>query len=149
MIQLRAQVQSLAREGDAWGCGWGPGRRCARGAVVLATDFRRTVQLLREVPEAALGSDVEERVQVAPITSVHLWFDREVTADDHAALLDTRIQWVFHKSRIRRWPAERGSYLELVISGSFAELGMSREAVLASALEELAMFYPAVRGRCW
>ena len=146
VIQLRAQVQSLAREGDAWGVRLGSGEALRAGAVVLATDFRRTVQLLREVPEAALGSDVEERVQVAPITSVHLWFDREFTTDDHAALLDTRIQWMFHKSRIRRWAAARGSYMELVISGSFAELGMSREAVLASALEELAMFYPAVRG---
>ena len=61
---------------------------------------------------------------------------------DHAVLLDTRIQWVFVKSRIRRWPAERGSYLELVISASWPELEMSREAILASALTRVRNLLP-------
>ncbi len=62
----------------------------------------------------------------APITTIHLWYDRDVTELDHAVLLDTRIQWVFTKSRIRRWPKERGSYQELVISASWQELEMGR-----------------------
>jgi zeta-carotene desaturase len=67
---------------------------------------------------------------------------------DHAALLDTRIQWVFNKSRIRRdepGASETGQYLELVISGSFAELHQAREQILSSALEELTRFFPTVR----
>jgi uncharacterized protein with NAD-binding domain and iron-sulfur cluster len=60
-------------------------------------------------------------------------------------LLDTRIQWMFAKSRIRRWAAERGTYLELVISASWPELEMSREEILASALREIELFFPAVR----
>ena len=61
-------------------------------------------------------------------------------------LLDTRIQWVFAKSRIRGWAKERGSYLELTISASWEELKMGREEILAGALRELAMFFPGVRG---
>jgi len=145
-IRLRSQVRGVARVDEMWQVRLGTGEVLCAPSLVLATDFRRTGQLLREVLGAGFPELIEERLQVAPITSVHLWFDREVTTDEHAALLDTRIQWMFHKSRIRRWPAERGSYLELVISGSFPELGMTREVVLASAMEELAMFYPAVRG---
>ena len=52
---------------------------------------------------------------------------------------------MFQKSRIRGWTADRGSYLELVISASFAELGTRREAILAAALEELPLFFPEVR----
>ncbi len=52
---------------------------------------------------------------------------------------------MFAKSRIRRWPAERGSYLELVISASWPELKMSREQILASALQEIELFFPRVR----
>jgi uncharacterized protein with NAD-binding domain and iron-sulfur cluster len=86
-----------------------------------------------------------EQFVPSPITTVHLWYDRDVTQLDHAVLLDTRIQWVFAKSRIRRWPVERGSYLELVISASWPELEMSREQILASALREIELFFPAVR----
>jgi uncharacterized protein with NAD-binding domain and iron-sulfur cluster len=81
----------------------------------------------------------------APITTVHLWFDREVVDLDHAVLLDAHIQWMFAKSRIRGWQAGRGSYLELVISASWAEIGMGREEILASALREIELFSPLVR----
>jgi zeta-carotene desaturase len=38
-----------------------------------------------------------------------------------------------------------GSYLELVISASWPEIAMTREHILASALRELEIFFPAVR----
>ncbi len=37
----------------------------------------------------------------SPFISILLWYDREITELDHAWLLDTTIQWFFHKSRIR------------------------------------------------
>jgi zeta-carotene desaturase len=52
---------------------------------------------------------------------------------------------MFAKSRIRRWPAEQGSYLELVISASWPEIEMSREDILASALRETELFFPRIR----
>ena len=117
----------------------------AADALVLATDFRQARRLLEELGGAtAIASDLEQFV-AAPITTVHLWYDRDVTGVDHAVLLDTRIQWVFAKSRIRGWRAERGSYLELVISASWAELGMGREEILAAALQDLELFFPKVR----
>jgi zeta-carotene desaturase len=81
----------------------------------------------------------------APITTVHLWFDRDVTELDHAVLLDTRIQWMFAKSRIRSWERSRGSYLELVISASWAELSLGRQEILSSALAEAESFFPGIR----
>jgi hypothetical protein len=81
----------------------------------------------------------------APITTIHLWYDREITSLDHAVLLDTRIQWVFNKSRIRRWEPSRGTYLELVISASHAELALTPKQILADALIELTRFFPQVR----
>lgn len=106
--------------------------------VVLATPFQQANTL---APQLGIACD---RFRNAPICTVHLWFDREITELDHAVLLDTGIQWIFNKSRIRRWPAERGTYVELTISAAFAQLHQTREAILASALRELAMFFPAV-----
>ena len=118
-------------------------------AVILASDFKQTRNLLATLPspatDAARQLEVFEHFIPAPITTVHLWYDRDVTGLDHAVLLDTRIQWVFVKSRIRRWPVERGCYLELVISASWPELEMGREAILASALQEFEAFFPAAR----
>ena len=81
----------------------------------------------------------------APYTTVHLWFDRQITDLHHAALLDTKIQWIFHKSRIRSYPEEQGSYVELVIAASRAQLKMERSEILDSALAELASFFPEVK----
>jgi zeta-carotene desaturase len=81
----------------------------------------------------------------APITTIHLWLDREMTEMEQAALLDTRIQWMFNKSRIRRSEAKE-HYYELVISASHPELKKTREEILASAIEEFGRFFPAMRG---
>jgi squalene-associated FAD-dependent desaturase len=117
------------------------------GAVVLATDFHQTARLLHTLPADSAAPSTHQpfdydRFVAAPITTIHLWFDREVCDLDCAALLDTRIQWVFNKSRIRGGDAARGSYLELVISASWPEIPMSREQILVSALAELARFFP-------
>ena len=107
--------------------------------IILAINFKEAAALLPAPsfdPSAFLSS---------PITTIQLWYDRDITPLDHAVLLDTRIQWMFSKSRIRRWPVERGSYLELTISASWPELKMSREQILASALVELPLFFPDAR----
>lgn len=152
LFRLRAGVERLERAGDGWRAVLSDGEQVEARQVVLALPFEQTAKLLGTVPASAgvakVGEDLQ-RFTHAPITTVHLWFDREVTAMDHAGLLDTRIQWMFNKTGIRRGFSEAvegaGQYLELTISGSFAELRMGREEILRSALEELAGFFPAVR----
>ena len=122
------------------------GGQIEAGAIILATNLRDTHRLLTALDPAAPAPFDPEKFVAAPITTIHLWYDREVTDLDHAVLLDTRIQWMFHKSRIRRFAPARGSYLELVISASWPELEMSREEILASALREAELFFPAIRG---
>jgi zeta-carotene desaturase len=139
-IRLRASVERLTREGDAWDVALSDGTSLRAQKVVLALPFEQTQKLVA-VPHV-------EQFSHAPITTIHFWFDRVVTDVDHCALLDTRIQWMFNKTRIRRDEPDRpgsGQYLELVISASFAELKMGREEILAGALQELAMFFPAVK----
>lgn len=130
----RASVERLEAADGGWQV-----REYHAKNVVLAVNFKEAQRLL-----PAPGIDTSAFV-ASPITTIQLWYDRDVTGLDHAVLLDTRIEWMFAKSRIRRWAAERGSYLELTISASWAELGMGREEILPSALRELELFFPAVR----
>lgn len=152
-LHLRASVDRIEKIGDIWYAITSDGATHAARSLLLALPFEQTARLVetlrtdmpqRKVLEPGLG-----KFSHAPITTLHLWFDREVTEMDHAALLDTRIQWMFNKSRIRRdepgVAEEKGQYLELVISASFEELRKTREEIVAPALEELASFFPAVR----
>ena len=152
-IRMRAKVDAIERSPDSprWCVTLGGGDRIAADAVILAMDLHQTERMLgplRGETEGQAGLHAEAVAQhfaPAPITTVHLWYDEQVTDLDHAALLDTRIQWMFHKSRIRGWPAERGSYVELVISGSFAELAKGRDAILSEAIAEFGRFCPKAR----
>jgi len=144
-VRLRSGVSGLRSDGEGWVVSVGKDAELRAGAVVLATDHRRALELMAGLPDGESMAEGGERFVSAPITTVHLWYDREVTELDHAVLLDTRIQWMFAKSRIRGWEEGRGSYLELVISASFAELGLSREAILGAALEEAMGFFPGIR----
>ncbi len=152
-VEMRAGVEGIAQQAD--------GRWLVRTAdaafqtenVVLALPFAQTQQL---VAGMELADTDGERVRVelldkmtrfiaSPFISVLLWYDRQITEVDHAWLLDTTIQWFFHKSRIRGYAPEQGSYVELVIAGSKRELAMPREEILATAVAELERFFPAVR----
>jgi squalene-associated FAD-dependent desaturase len=125
--------------------------------LLLALPFEQTARLLATLPENSPQRQCIEPALThfthAPITTIHLWFDRPITTLDHAALLDTRIQWMFNKTLIRRFEpspepnttAQPGQYLELVISASFAELHQTREQILTAALAELTRFFPSVR----
>ena len=149
-LRLNTGVDAIARTPEGrWKVRTGE-TELETGAVVLATGLRQTERLMNTLAGADAGPGAYkpfefERFVLAPITTIHLWYDREVTDLDHAVLLDTRIQWLFAKSRIRGWDPSLGSYLELVVSASWPEIAMSREQILASALGEAELFFPAIR----
>lgn len=151
-FRLRAGAERLERVAEGgWRAVLGNGSTLEAKSVVLALPFEASAKLLGSAPPTPAIDQVREHLghfTHAPIATVHLWFDRPVTSMDHAALLDTRIQWMFNKTRIRRESTGTeggGQYLELTISGSFEELQLSREEILRSALEELTGFFPLVR----
>lgn len=117
-------------------------------AVVLAVSVDQMQGLLPKLPSTVesglLGSRLEQFV-TSPYITTHLWFEEPFTDLHHAALLDVKYQWLFHKSKIRDWPEERGSYIELVIGGSRELLPVGRAELVQLALDELAMFFPASR----
>jgi squalene-associated FAD-dependent desaturase len=141
--------------------------------LVLALPFEN---LDRVLPQSAESSPLREKLthfESAPITGIHLWFDRQITGLDHAVLLDRTIQWMFHKSRLlqsekavgekareghdlsraekavtleNRALAPEGSYIELVVSASKNLIDKSRAEIVDLALKEVREFFPQARG---
>jgi squalene-associated FAD-dependent desaturase len=148
-VELRASVEEIAQGSDGrWTLRCGE-REFEADNVILALPFEQTQRLL--APTLMQGTAGEallaktERFAHSPFISILLWYDRQITDLDHAWLLDTTIQWFFHKSKIRGYAPERGSYVELVIAGSKQELPLSRAEILGPALKELERFFPEVR----
>lgn len=149
-VELRSSVEELTQRSDGrWILHCGEVEHVADD-VILALPFEQTQKLLSEVKLADVaGEQVRTELienlshfEHSPFISILLWYDRQITDLDHAWLLDSTIQWFFHKSRIRRYAPEQGSYVELVIAGSKTELPMSRPEILEPALEELKRYFP-------
>src|SRR5579863_6137714 len=68
--------------------------------LVLALPFNGLEPVLPQTPEATPLRASLSHFESAPITGIHLWFDRQISDLDHAVLLDRTIQWMFHKSRL-------------------------------------------------
>ena len=118
--------------------------------AISAIPFHGLGRMLPRTPASEELQDKVSHLQTVPITGIHLWFDREVTELEHAALLDRNIQWMFQKSKILARVATQsasasGSYLELVVSSSKSLLELGRAEIIELAMKELAEFFPAVR----
>ena len=118
--------------------------------LVLALPFENLERVLPRSSEAAPLREKLSHFESAPITGIHLWFDRQITDLDHAVLLDRTIQWMFHKSRLlaTRKSAdknENGSYIELVVSASKNLIDKSKSEVVDLALKEVREFFPEAR----
>jgi zeta-carotene desaturase len=151
-VELRSSVDQLTQQADGrWALQCGEQNWIADD-VILALPFEQTQRLVSAMSLRDAGGEDARRELLAkmehfthsPFISILLWYDRQITDLDHAWLLDSTIQWFFHKSRIRNYPLDRGSYVELVIAGSRTELPMTREQILTPALAELERFFPDV-----
>ena len=130
-IEHRAAVRKLCIDGGRVnGLLLDNGQKHQVDAYVLAVPFERVNALAPEL-DLDLGG-----FSHAPITGIHLWFDRPVTDLPHATLLDRTIQWMFNK--------REGRHIQLVVSASRSLTDMPRADVIELALRELREFFPSM-----
>ncbi|MFZ0707100.1 MAG: hydroxysqualene dehydroxylase HpnE, partial [Candidatus Korobacteraceae bacterium] len=146
-VHLRAAVESISADKGGVSVLVG-GEEVRADYAVLATPFNVVEKLLPDTPEMEPLREQTHFFGTAPITGIHLWFDREVTPLEHAVLLERTIQWMFQKSKIlatRRDSEQSGSYIELVVSASKTLVEKPRGEIIDLAMRELAEYFPAVR----
>lgn len=110
VVHLRRRVARVEGcEGRAASIVLGDGSRRAFDFFVVATPWRNVRSLLDDSLAAAVPSlEGMDHIEPGAITTVHLWFDRELKLLPHAVLLERLGQWVFC----------RGRHVQVVISAS-------------------------------
>ena len=135
VLHRSTSIQAIEADGRrASGVRLRDGRLAQADAVVAAVGSRQLGRLLSADARAALpGLETAETLPVAPITAVHLWFDRPVTDLPHAALLERTSQWLFAQAQ----PSPIGRHVQVVISASHELLGGNDCALVVEVLREL------------
>jgi squalene-associated FAD-dependent desaturase len=151
-VTLRSPVRGIRVENGAIAAvQFDNSREESADAYVFALPHTALDALLpQEVKSANPGLGSLDKIKVSPITGVHFWFDREVTAEPFVTLLDTNVQWVFNKSALYTDQSDAPvpsakQYLQLVISASYDFLKKSREEIIDLCLKEIRQALPRAR----
>jgi squalene-associated FAD-dependent desaturase len=116
--------------------------------VIVAVPWQHLEGILSPtLRSAAPEMHQSSKLAAAPITGIHLWFDRPITSLPHAVLVGRLGQWLFNRGSAR--PASGADvssaefYYQVVISASHDLSGRSREDVTAEVCAELRAIWPA------
>lgn len=146
-VHLGTAVEQVLDDGvRATGIRLADGSRHVADVVLVAVTARRALEMFSPQAIAAAGMQQAARMEAAPITGVHLWFDRPITELSHAVLIDRLGQWLFHRG-VRPFgeQGQHGHYYQVVISASRDLAGQNREAVVEQLIAELRSLWPAAR----
>ena len=77
--------------------------------LVLAVPHHRAADLVPDDFAEAAGLTAAATLETAAISSVHVWFDREITPLPHVVLPERTSQWVFNRTRLHSPPREPGA----------------------------------------
>jgi squalene-associated FAD-dependent desaturase len=136
-VQLGTRVTGLRIEtGRVTGVTLQNGDVLSADAVVLATNFHA---IDKWIDEPWLSRDTRfanlNQIDSVPILGVHLWFDRSVLAEPHAAFMSGPLQWVFRKD-------DTGRSVHGVISAARQWVGRDKDEMLDRFTEQLRAMLP-------
>jgi squalene-associated FAD-dependent desaturase len=143
-VRTSAAVREVEfSEGAATGLVLREGSRISLDDVIMTVPHYRVATLLPETLRTRSEWTAIERIETAPISSVHLWFDRSITELPHAVLVGRLSQWLFNRSAIfGQRECEGGHYYQVVISASRGVKAISQEETIESVVAELASIWP-------
>ena len=108
-------------------------------AVILAVPHSKLLTILpHQLREKYLNL---EKIDSAPIVSIHLWFEREFMEHEAVGLIGRRIQWLFNRRRINGEEG-KGAHVSAVISGGHECVNLSKDDLVKIAVEDIRSAYP-------
>lgn len=119
------------------------GTRIAADDVILSVPSQLVASLLPDEIAADPAFLPLQQLEWAPISSVHLWFDRQFLPVPHATLVDRLSQWIFYRGCTMQSDGTPAEYFQVVISASRALAGRTQEEVISDIVRELSDIWPA------
>ncbi|MBA3316098.1 MAG: hydroxysqualene dehydroxylase HpnE [Planctomycetota bacterium] len=148
VIRTGAGVRRLVADGDrVIAAELRNGESIEGDEFVLAVPHYLAASLLPgNVADSSAVQDLE-RLETAPISSVHLWFDRSITDLPHAVLIDRLSQWMFNRTMLQAAIGRKDPrhYYQIVISASRELDGTPTADTIAAVHEELCEIWPDAR----
>ncbi len=81
----------------------------------------------------------------SPIVDVHIWYDRPVMDEAFCGFVDSPLQWVFNKTRMRGDGDDSGQYLCISLSGAWRYADMPKQEIREMFLDEMRRVFPRAR----
>ena len=146
-VRLKTGVERLVMEdGAVTAVELRNGERLAARQFVLAVPHQRALSLLPESIRTLPQLAAIERLETAPIASVHLWFDRPITLLPHAVLVGRLSQWVFNRGQRSEVRGQKKDaqpfYYQVVISNAREMAERPQSEVVAEVVAELKAIWP-------
>ena len=156
-IRTKAGVRRLLiEEGRVAGVELRDGSRLSGDEFVLAVPHYLVRAMLPEELSQRSEFAALDRLETAPIASVHLWYDQPLTDLPHATFVDRLSQWMFNRTVLSDAAAasssggdaekENGCRLQVVISAANDLSSLSEQEVIAKVDAELREVWPEDRG---
>jgi len=121
------------------------GERLPADDFVVAVPWDRAATLLNGGPASSPASPKKPGffapTESAPISSVHLWFDRPITDLPHAVIVGKTCQWLFQRDDAAD---QKSHYYQIVVSASREFLAMDTPDAIEHVRRELASIWPVV-----
>lgn len=147
VVRTSAAVRELAVQDDSVRAAvLRDGESVAGAQFVLAVPHFRVLSLLPDLLRRAPGIPAIADIESAPISSVHLWFDRPITDLPHAVFTERLSQWMFNRTAL--WgtpPGPDGHCFQIVISASRNIEEQSQEQTVSQVVSELSDVFSATR----
>lgn len=104
--------------------------------------------LLRLIPPGFIESEPYfgslRQLKAAPIISINFWFDRDILPHSFVGVAEKKVHWYFNRNRIQSEDSPP-YHIMGVISGAYALVEESRDAILEIALKELKALFPEAK----
>jgi squalene-associated FAD-dependent desaturase len=122
------------------------GERLSADDFIIAVPHHSVLALLPESLQAHPQLSGIAELESAPISSVHLWFDRPITSLPHAVFVGRLSQWMFNRTVLQSSHAdltEKGLfYYQTVISASRTLAEKSQQQTIDEVVGDLAAVWP-------
>ena len=144
-VLLGAGAREIAVDGDMV-CGVQTSNGVVKGDWYISA--LPSYDLTAMLPSPLADGDFFSRAKglsYSPIVDVHIWYDRPVMDEAFSGFVDSPLQWVFNKTRMRGDEGDSGQYLCISLSGAWQYADMPKQEIREMFLDEMKSVFPRAR----